>query len=569
MKEILDFNVLDVICDVMKSAKKSQFMPACFKDCKKEISFLCDYLQTNETEVLLFVAVYSETYNNSSYPDIDRLARFFDVDALDVLQKNAAIRNLIEAKLILVTDEYYTGGRSHNRRNRSNSMPYAEDTFVINSNAAKAIIENIPIAEYEEELLEITNVDFVELISSKVDDNDRGMYPFRKLLAEIQETEQTYKDLQVVKKTNHILSNIEDRVLFYMICYASSTSRFGASLKDAIETLYYSVRKRVEIATMCRNKEHPLFTKELVYFVEKSDSFDLLVELDDKGSDIYLDDFAKLCQSSNKVKDFIESEKIDEKKLFFSPKLEEQVSFLRSNIEKDKFIALQERLKQEKMPQGICALFYGCPGTGKTETAQQLAKSTGRGIIHVDISQSKSCWFGESEKRIKRIFQDYRKVCKSTDLKPILLFNEADAIFSKRKDTQKSSVAQTENAIQNIILEEMESLDGILIATTNLTGNFDSAFERRFLFKIEFEKPSIEAKQHIWQDKLSFLSQDDSQSLAKEFDFSGGEIDNIVRKCIMNDVIRGKQATLAEITDLCRQEHIAREASGGCIGFAV
>ena len=66
-------------------------------------------------------------------------------------------------------------------------------------------------------------------------------------------------------------------------------------------------------------------------------------------------------------------------------------------------------------------------------------------------------------------------------VKPILLFNEADAVFSKRKDVNNGNVAQTENAIQNIILEEMENLDGILIATTNLADNLDGAFERRFV----------------------------------------------------------------------------------------
>ncbi len=78
-----------------------------------------------------------------------------------------------------------------------------------------------------------------------------------------------------------------------------------------------------------------------------------------------------------------------------------------------------------------------------------------------------------------------------------LLFNEADGVFGKRKDNPSSNVTQTEIAIQNIILEEMEKLDGILFATTNLTDNLDKAFERRFLFKIRFDKPTLEAKTNI------------------------------------------------------------------------
>jgi SpoVK/Ycf46/Vps4 family AAA+-type ATPase len=73
----------------------------------------------------------------------------------------------------------------------------------------------------------------------------------------------------------------------------------------------------------------------------------------------------------------------------------------------------------------------------------------------VEISQSKSMWFGESEKLVKKIFRDYIELHKMLDLAPILLFNEADAILSSRKTNSQSSVSQTENAIQNILLEEL------------------------------------------------------------------------------------------------------------------
>ena len=128
-------------------------------------------------------------------------------------------------------------------------------------------------------------------------------------------------------------------------------------------------------------------------------------------------------------------------------------------------------------------------------------------------------------------------------------------------------MAQTENAIQNIILEEMEKLDGILIATTNLVDNLDSAFARRFLFKVEFGQPTVEAKQSIWKSKLEWLPDDDCRALSTKFDFSGGEIDNIVRKVVMEEVLHGTRPTLAEIEELCRHEKIGNGCNGGSIGF--
>jgi SpoVK/Ycf46/Vps4 family AAA+-type ATPase len=231
------------------------------------------------------------------------------------------------------------------------------------------------------------------------------------------------------------------------------------------------------------------------------------------------------------------------------------------------------RLNEEGLPIGVAVLLYGAPGTGKTESVMQIAKETGRSIVHVDISEAKSAWFGESEKRIKKIFTSYKTACEIAEKKgekmPILLFNEADALISKRKSDTSGNCAQTENAIQNIILEELENLKGIFIATTNLASNMDSAFERRFLFKIKFENPSTEAKAAIWMNKLSWLDGQADRTFATEYDFSGGQIDNIVRKIAMNEIISGERPAISEIHDMCKCEKIE---SGECtkhIGFGV
>ncbi|MDE7419619.1 MAG: ATP-binding protein [Muribaculaceae bacterium] len=167
----------------------------------------------------------------------------------------------------------------------------------------------------------------------------------------------------------------------------------------------------------------------------------------------------------------------------------------------------------------------------------------------------------------KGIFARYKRECKRSALKPILLFNEADAIFSTRKTGNNSSIDQTENAIQNIILEEMEKLEGILIATTNLVDNLDRAFERRFLFKIRFDKPSTESKKNIWLSKLPTLNEKDAMALSTRYDFSGGEIDNIVRKVLMAEILNGERPSFAEIEKLCSEEKLKGNNSRVRIGF--
>ena len=136
------------------------------------------------------------------------------------------------------------------------------------------------------------------------------------------------------------------------------------------------------------------------------------------------------------------------------------------------------------------------------------------------------------------------------------MFNEADGIFSRRKESNQSSVDQTENAIQNIILQEMEDLNGILIATTNMANNLDKAFERRFLYKICFEKPTVEARLQIWKDKIPSLTDNEAACIAEQFNLSGGQIDNIARKCIMKEVLYDSSPNLDELFAYCNEESL-------------
>ena len=120
--------------------------------------------------------------------------------------------------------------------------------------------------------------------------------------------------------------------------------------------------------------------------------------------------------------------------------------------------------------------------------------------------------------------------------------------------------------MQNIILEEMENFKGILIATTNLENNLDSAFERRFLYKVQFNKPTIEGKGQIWKLKLPSLNDEECIQLARAYDFSGGQIENIVRKVELNEVIHGELPNFKSIIEFCDTELITK-TSREKIGF--
>lgn len=258
------------------------------------------------------------------------------------------------------------------------------------------------------------------------------------------------------------------------------------------------------------------------------------------------------------------------KEMYYNERERRQIERLSSLISKEQFDKVQRQLEENGMRKGFACLFYGTPGTGKTETVYQLARESQRDLFLIDVAKIKNCYVGESEKNMTKAFTNYRHLVESCKRKgeniPILLFNEADAVLGIRMEGAQKEVDKSSNSIQNIILQEMERLDGIMIATTNLTSNLDKAFERRFIYKIEFSKPTAEAKRSIWQSMIPALDADNVVQLATSYDFSGGQIENIARKYTVEKVLSGENPTLEEINDFCKHETLRRDGISR-IGF--
>ena len=242
------------------------------------------------------------------------------------------------------------------------------------------------------------------------------------------------------------------------------------------------------------------------------------------------------------------------KNMFYNEDERKHILRLEALLCQDSFVSIQQRMKDAGLRTGFCCLFYGAPGTGKTETVLQIARRTEREIIRVDLSSQKSMWVGESEKNIERIFADYREKLSQSELAPILLFNEADAIFSKRHVGVNSEVEQMANTMQNILLQNMENFEGILIATTNLSDNFDPAFHRRFLYRIEFKSPSAEVRKQIWRSMLPDMDESNIKAMAERFSISGGQIENAVRKIMIESILKGRPLNTDEVIAICEDE---------------
>ena len=211
-------------------------------------------------------------------------------------------------------------------------------------------------------------------------------------------------------------------------------------------------------------------------------------------------------------------------------------------VDKNVFKKLKDwGIKDKKKGIDARIIFYGEAGTGKTMTAMSLAKTLKKPILSFDCSKILSMYIGESEKNVRKIFDDFKELSAKSKVNPILLLNEADQFLSSRTQGAGSSADKMHNQMQNIFLEQIERFDGILIATTNLLDNIDKAFSRRFNHKIEFKKPGKKQRLRLWQFMLpegaDYTDGFDIESLSR-YELTGGQINLIVKNTAYKVAVR-------------------------------
>ncbi|SET15868.1 ATP-binding protein [[Clostridium] polysaccharolyticum] len=175
--------------------------------------------------------------------------------------------------------------------------------------------------------------------------------------------------------------------------------------------------------------------------------------------------------------------------------------------------------------RGVCALFYGAPGTGKTMAVQVIANELGLSLYRIDLSQLISKYVGETEKNISKVFE------RAKGINALLFFDEADSLFAKRLDV-KDSMDRSANAQTAHLLQQMEDYDGITILATNLAMNLDDAFKRRIKFMIKFTYPAKEVRMQLWQTilpkQVPCEEELDLAFFAETFELSGSSIKEIL-----------------------------------------
>lgn len=344
-----------------------------------------------------------------------------------------------------------------------------------------------------------------------------------------------FKILEYFSKNNF---NKYEKSIFLLLAQAQYKNGYGLLMQDII-LLGRSEEEKITIQNLLSQKSRLLKDG----YVQMSDSY---VDFSSMEQEFCIPQgiFDSLIFEKNVGKSTLKDE-VERSEIFelISPKKGLDSVILPSDLRERFNILLQhldpkvhKRLKlwgiKENAGIDSKILLYGDSGTGKTTAAHALAKDLKQKILSLDCSKILSMYVGESEKNVRKIFDEYRIITQRVGQKPILLLDEADQLLGSRGDAG-SSASRMYHQMQNIFLEQIEKFDGILIATTNLVDSLDSAFSRRFHYKIKFEKPNLNLREKIWNLHLpknadfTPLSEEIARELAG-FELTGGQIKLII-----------------------------------------
>ena len=531
-KEITLLRAIERVVEVSKDSKLKAEAKA---EMAAEVKYLAERYGITERQAILFCVCMEKGPRNV---DFDDLAKHLDVSNIRILGYSGDIDALARRRLLRYRDAK------------------DEDCFDIPQPVIKALKRNEVYEMPSRKNLDCAGL--FEVIGQMFEDLDDDAILPKDLYEELQVLFKENPQIGFCKKIKELgRLRMEDFLLLVFFCHQlvnkdDDDIRFG-QMEDCFTTQadYVVAKGRL------RNSEHPLIIKKLIEHRCSDGIADTSrYKLTEQTKRTLLEE-VKINATEEKLADVIKAKDLKAKKMFYVEENQRQVGELQSFFVPENYRKIRERMEQTGFRTGFACLFYGGPGTGKTETVYQLARQTGRDIMVVDVPQIKSKWVGDSEKNIKALFDRYRELVKKAKQTPILLFNEADAIIGIRKQGAQNAVDKMENSIQNIILQEMEMLDGIMIATTNLTQNLDKAFERRFLYKIKFEKPTVEARIQIWRTMIPDLSEMDAKTLAAKYDFSGGQIENIARHYTIDSILHdAKEDKLAMLINHCDNERL-------------
>lgn len=506
-------------------------------------------LGLDNTEIVLFSAIMHSQMKQTKC-ETSRLAEILNTPIEYIYKNQHSLRSLAYKNAISVNFEYR-----------------AIESYCINRE-----VRNRFFGDKVSPFIQKTEYCFFEILNF-VNDN---FSPFKLISDDSDELKFNRDKLKFILVNNKKLSEIKmlhrtkldfsEQIILMLIVFNNSAKKGDVNLLSVFETVTDTVEDAFNLFTSFNNKDNTLIKENYIILsdAENSGPFDYVIG--NAGAKFINHSLTIVSKELPLPKSELLSVHFPDKTIntpmYFDEDGAKEYDRVSKLFNEENYVKFAG---ENCITKGLNILFYGAPGTGKTESVMQLAKSSGRIVLQANLSTIRDKWIGASEKNAQKIFDDYILIAASCKLKPILLLNEADAILGSRQ-TVIQSADQTNNTIQNIFLECLENFKGILIATTNLQNNLDKAFDRRFLIKMNFQLPSKQKRLEICASKVKDVPVEIHQIIS-EFEFSGGQLDNISKKIKMFELIDGIKMNADVVRSICSEEQVIKKSNSTKIGF--
>lgn len=514
--------------------------------------YLANFLQLPSTDLVPVFAYMTEKSLDEETVSMKQLVEFFGKEVAHYPDLEECVSVLIRLKLL------------NSRFERSMSFDDADHKvkiYSVRKNVLNSMIKG------NRNLLEPdpikTIVQFISEVSKLTRMRDRDLIDTEMLLNELDFLYHACIDIPAVAAIRNFDMGLEEELIFWNVSHRGiNKNQEEIDIGDILNEIYESPVDAFSMKRKLIEKEMKLLKNDLIVISKEYFSFFVQVKLSEEATKLLLDK-TELLRHNFKPKHckLEEYQLLPQEALFYNEAEASQVDEITRIVEPSAFQDFLKKTKEHQLSGGLTILLHGYAGTGKTATAKKIAKATGRHLLWVEVDKIKACFVGESEQNLQAVFDEYEQACKAFDKHPILLFNEADAILSKRMNVS-SSADQMNNSLQNILLQRMENFTGVFIATTNLASHLDKAFDRRFLYKIHFKKPADDVRmrimQHAFPDKnLSTLEK------LNRFALTGGQIMNIKKRLMVQHLLNKEASPLEQ---LCEEE-LSLQQKTAPIGF--
>ena len=520
--------------------------------------------------------------NQQALPFVSELSNRLELDSTETvlfsciihsqMTQNKCETSRISEILNTPLEHLYTNQKKIRNLNFKNAVEISFGSQEIESYFVKRSVRNAFFLNNINPSIKKINYSFLEILEfvhdtfSQFKMNSDDVEEFKFYREKLKYILKNNRNLPEVKMLNKTKLKLSEQIILMIIVLNNSIKKGAVNVLSVFDSGSDNLDESFNLFSSFNNKENILITENYIELStdENSDPYDYVIG--SKGLK-FINQSVKSVPSSlvlpkSELLTAIFPEKTIYTSLYFDDESEKDYNRVSKLLDEDNFIKFAGK---NCITKGLNILFYGIPGSGKTESVMQLAKSSNRIILQANLSTIRDKWIGGSEKNAQKIFDDYEIISKACKLKPILLLNEADAILGSRQSVSQYA-DQSNNTVQNIFLECFENFTGILIATTNLQNNLDKAFDRRFLIKMNFQLPSKQKRLEICSNKVKNVPIE-IQQIISEFEFSGGQLDNISKKIKMYELIDGIKVNAEKVRSICSEEQVIKNDNARRIGF--